>query len=272
MSDEAIGIAARALNGGTDPAWLLDRLTPEVRATMALMLLERGKPVKRDPNAELSILVDSLVDLSDVIERPDGDRRTIRQALMADKLGLRRAGPRMNEAYRDVAAFPGLSLWGRQTGRTTRMLLDALVDLSDGARVLILAPSVAIGVFCVNWLRAMLQELAERGEWGASQVPTDATGYVTSAKDLRFCLDRAVGLGSPPRVHVDHTWDEFMPARERAEALDAIHRAKVRRARAEVPGGPWGFQPVPPEQVPAILYPPLDGGSAARDVIFGPPT
>lgn len=230
-SDRAIGDAARALNSGVQLERLLDRLTPEVRAAMALMLLQRGEPVQRNPDDELHIM-----------EGPDADRRTIRQALMADKLGLRRCGPKMNEAYRDMAAFPGLALWGRQTGRTTRMLLDALVDLSDGHRVMILAPSVSIGVFCVNWLRAMLQELAERGEWGASQVPVDATGYVTSAKDLRFCLDRAVGLGSPPRVHVDHTWDEFRAPSERAEALDAIGRAERRRMASEVPGGPWGVQ------------------------------
>lgn len=228
-SDRAIGDAARALNSGVQLERLLDRLTPEVRAAMALMLLERGQPVKRDPDEDLAI------------DDPTWPvpRRSILQARMADKLGLRRAGPVRNEAFLNLASFPGLAVWGRQTGRTTRMLLDALVDLSDGHRVVILAPSVALGIFCVNWLRAMLQELGERGEWGAGQVPTTATGYVTSAKDLEIVL-----RGNPRvRIHVDHTWDEFMDERARARALETIAAAKRSwgaRFGPEPQGGPWG--------------------------------
>lgn len=224
MSDEAIGIAARALNAGADPAWLLDRLTPEVRAAMALLLLERGQPVQRNQNDELAIQVGS-----------------IRQARLADALGLRRAGPRMNEGYLDMAAFPGLALWGRQRGRTTRMLLDALVDLEEGHRVVILAPSVSVGIFCVNWLRAMLQELAARHVTWPNDLASSAThtGYVTSAKDLEIVL-----RGDPRvRIHVDHTWDEFMDERTRARALETIAAAKrswASRFGQERQGGPWG--------------------------------
>ncbi len=235
MSDEAIGVAARALNAGTDPAWLLDRLTPDVRAALAMLLLRRGDPVKRDPADELAIM-----------EGPDADRRTIRQALMADALGLRRCGPMMNETYREVAAFPGLSLWGRQTGRTTRMLLDALVDLSDGHRVVILVPSVSIGTFCVNWLRAMCLELSDRGERRAGQIKLSATSYVTSARDLREVLNRAVG-GPLPRIHVDHTWDEFMGDAARAAALQLLaERFPDRhRSRFAAQRGTWGVDAQP---------------------------
>lgn len=249
-SDRAIGDAARALNSGVQLERLLDRLTFEVRATMALMLLRRGEPVRRNPDDELHIM-----------EGPDADRRTIRQALMADKLGLRRCGPMMNETYRETAAFPGLSLWGRQTGRTTRMLLDALVDLSDGHRVVILAPSVSIGVFCVNWLRAMLQELAARGEWGAGQVPVTATGYVTTARDLQIVLDRAVGGGRLPRVHVDHTWDEFVGDRQRADALKVLADHGVRnRSHFTVQQGTWGMRETPPSAYREEPSPLADSG------------
>jgi hypothetical protein len=81
----------------------------------------------------------------------------------------------------------------RQTGRTTRMILAALIEMSEGKDITFLAPTVTIA----EHIYRRFCEMADR-----FRIPYTRIDRGTREENVR-------GYHPNTRVYYDHTWDEF---------------------------------------------------------------
>lgn len=134
---------------------------------------------------------------------------------MAVRCGLDPLGPERNRGLIARAVEAGHAIdWGRQTGRTTLVLLSALVAAEREGTAFVMVPTyVARGVY-----QRRVDELADRG---GVRFAGHGVVLATNAHELR-------GFSSVA-VFCDPDWHEFAPIAERLELLE-LERLGVARA------------------------------------------